>query len=144
MKLHIRLRTISFLIFTHNTHVYVQWMSYSVMWLYLIKCVFACSIFADQSQKYFLESTLFLQKLSKIQKLCCPVLATQSLVEPVACPSRKSKIEIFRDSLATHWRVNVSIAKKTWNIVQNFGILCFSWLRLVTCSWVEGLVTRGT
>ena len=48
----------------------------------------------------FLESTLFLQKLSKIQKLCCHVLATQSRVEPVTCPNRESITEIFCDSLA--------------------------------------------
>ena len=53
LKLHIRLRTISFLIFTYNTHVYVQWMSYSFMWLYLIKCVFTCLIFVDKSQFFF-------------------------------------------------------------------------------------------
>ena len=76
------------------------------------------------------------------QKLYCPVLATQSRVEPV--PSRESITEIFRDSLATHWRVNASVAKKTQNIFQKFGISCFSRLRLATCSWVEGLVARGT
>ena len=51
LKLHIRLRTISLLISTHITHVYVQWMSYSFVWLYLIKCVFTSSIFVDQTQK---------------------------------------------------------------------------------------------
>ena len=40
LKLHIRLRTISLLISTHNTQAYVQWMSYSFVWLYLLKCVF--------------------------------------------------------------------------------------------------------
>ena len=51
LKLHIRLRTISFLISTHITHVYVQWMPYLFVWLYLINCVFTCSIFVDQTQK---------------------------------------------------------------------------------------------
>ena len=41
------------LISTHIAHVYVQWMSYSFMWLYLIKCVFTCSISIDQPQKEF-------------------------------------------------------------------------------------------
>ena len=41
------------LISTHFTQVYVQWMSYSFVWLYLIKYVFACSIFVNQAQKYF-------------------------------------------------------------------------------------------
>ena len=43
---------------------------------------------------------MFLQKFQKNKiKLCGPVLATQSRVEPVACPSRESITEIFRDSL---------------------------------------------
>ena len=53
LKPHIWLRTISLLISTHITHVNVQWMSYSFMWLYLIKCVFTCSILVDQTQKVF-------------------------------------------------------------------------------------------
>ena len=53
LKFHIRLRTISLLIPTHITHAYIQWMAYSFVWLYLIKCVFTCSIFVDQTQKDF-------------------------------------------------------------------------------------------
>ena len=53
LKLHIRLRTISLLISTHNTKVYVQWMLYSFVWLYLIKCVFTCSIFVDSNTNFF-------------------------------------------------------------------------------------------
>ena len=55
LKLHIRLRTISLLISTHTTHVNVQWMPYSFVWLYLIKCVFICSILIDQTQKKILS-----------------------------------------------------------------------------------------
>ena len=55
LKLHIRLRTISLLISTHNTQVYIQWMSYSFVWLYLLKCVFTCSIFVDSNTKRFLS-----------------------------------------------------------------------------------------
>ena len=55
LKLHIRLRTISLLISTHNTQVYVQWMLYSFVWLYLLKCVFTCSIFVDSNTKRFLS-----------------------------------------------------------------------------------------
>ena len=58
--------------------------------------------------------------------------------------SRESITEIFRDSLATHQRVNASVAKKTQNILQKFRISCFSRLRLATCSRVEGLVASGT
>ena len=74
LKLHVRLRTISLLISTYNTHVYVQQMLYSFVWLYSIKCVFTGSIFVDQTQKdfwvfqLFLESILFLQKIVKIFK----------------------------------------------------------------------------
>ena len=57
----------------------------------------------------FLKVLSFYKKLSKIQKLCCPVLATQSRVEPVVCPSRESIQRFF----ATHWLVNASVTKKT-------------------------------
>ena len=55
LKLDIRLRTISLLIATHNTQVYVQWMPYSFVWLYSIKYVFTCSIFIDSNTKRFLS-----------------------------------------------------------------------------------------
>ena len=55
LKLQIRLRTISLLISTHNIHVYVQWMPYSFVWLYLIKCVFIYSVFVDSNTKRFLS-----------------------------------------------------------------------------------------
>ena len=53
LKLHIKLRTIPFLISTHITHVYVQWMPYSFVWLYLIKCVFTCSILLIKHKNIF-------------------------------------------------------------------------------------------
>ena len=55
LKLHIRLWNISLLISTHNTQVYVQWMPYSFVWLYLLKCVFTCSIFVDSNTKRLLS-----------------------------------------------------------------------------------------
>ena len=51
LKFHIRLRTVSLLVSTHITHVYVQWMPYSFVWLYLIKCVVHTQSYADQTQK---------------------------------------------------------------------------------------------
>ena len=54
LKFYIRLRTISLLISTHNTQVYVQWMPYLFVWLYLLKCVFTCSIFVNSNTKRFL------------------------------------------------------------------------------------------
>ena len=95
LKFHIRLRTISLLISTHNTQVYVQWMPYSFMWLYLIKCVFTCSIFVDSNTKRFLSvldvfgKYFIFTKTENFQKLCCPILATQSWVIQVTCYSRE-------------------------------------------------------
>ena len=53
LKHHIRLRTISFLIPTHITHVYVQWMPYSFVWLYLIKCVSHTQFLLIKHKKIF-------------------------------------------------------------------------------------------
>ena len=95
LKLHIRLRTISLLISTHNTQVYVQWMPYSFVWLCLLKCVFTCSIFVDSNAKIFLSvlnvfgKYFVFTKTEKFQKQCCPILATQSRVIQVTCYSRK-------------------------------------------------------
>ena len=132
LKLHIRLRTISLLISTHNTQVYVQWMSYSFIWLYLIKCVFTCSIFVDSNTKRFLSVLVVFgkyfvfAKIEKFQKQCCPVLATQSWVRQVAFSqvdfgdlftsgrsSREGYIEIFAIQLATPSWVRLPVAKNT-------------------------------
>ena len=59
-------------------------------------------------------------------------------------PHSRTHIEIFRDSLVTHWRVNASVAKKTKNIIQKYGFSCFSWLKLATYQQMEGLIARGT
>ena len=75
LKLHIRLRTISLLISTHNTQVYVQWMPYSFVWLYLIKCVFTCSIFLDSNIKRFLSvfgKYFVFTKTENFQKIVLP------------------------------------------------------------------------
>ena len=74
LKLHIKLRTVSFFISIHFTQVYVQWMPYSFVWLYLIKCVFTRSIFVDQTQKDFLSvlvvfgKSFVFAKMSKFSK----------------------------------------------------------------------------
>ena len=110
LKLHIRLRTISLLISTHNTQVCVQWMPYSFVWLYLIKCVFTCSIFFDSNIKRFLSvlgvfgKYFIFTKTEKFQKQCCPVLATQSRVIQVACYSRKLAGWFWR--LVCEWKVH--------------------------------------
>ena len=142
LKLHIRLRTISLLIFTHNTQVYVQWMSYSFMWLYLIKCVFTCSIFVDSNTKWFLSvlgvfgKYFVFTKIEKFQKQCCPVLATLSRVIQVACYSRELvgwfwrlvhewKVQlrgVHRDSLASQIS---SHEKHLANFFKSLGLKCF-------------------
>ena len=110
LKFHIKLRTISLLISTHNTQVYVQWMSYSFMWLYLIKCVFICSIFVDSNTKRFLSVSgvfgkyfVFTKTEKKFQKQCCPILVTQSRVRQVACHSRELTGRFWR--LVCKWKV---------------------------------------
>ena len=68
-------------------------MPYSFVWLYLLKCVFTCSIFVDSNTNFFLSvlgifgKYFVFTKIEKFQKLCCPVLATQSRVIQVACYS---------------------------------------------------------
>ena len=116
LKLHIRLRTISLLISTHNTQVYVQWMPYSFVWLYLIKCVFTHSIFFDSNTKRFLSilgvfgKYFVFTKIEKFQKQCCPVLATWSWVSLVACPLSRAHTVGFRNSvwwLVCEWKLQL-------------------------------------
>ena len=70
-------------------------MSYSFVWLYLLKCVFTYSIFVDSNTKRFLSvigvfgKYFVFTKTEKFQKQYCPVLATQSRVIQVACYSRE-------------------------------------------------------
>ena len=109
LKLHIRLRTISLLISTHNTQVYVQWMPYSFVWLCLIKCVFTCSIFVDSNTKIFLSVLVVfgkyfvLSKTENFKKQYCPVLATQSRVSQVACHNCELTGKFWR--LVREWKV---------------------------------------
>ena len=109
LKLHIRLRTISLLISTHNTQVYVQWMPYSFVWLYLLKCVFTCSIFVDSNTKKFFSVLGFFgkyfvfTKIENFQKQYCPILATQLRVIQVACYSRELACWFWR--LVCEWKV---------------------------------------
>ena len=111
LKLHIRLRTISLLISTHYTQVYVQWMPYLFVWLYLLKCFFTCSIFVDSNIKRFLSvlgvfgKYFVFTKIEKFQKQCCPVLATQSRVIQVAYYSRELAGWFWR--LVREWKVQL-------------------------------------
>ena len=59
---------------THITHVYVQWMPYSFVWLYLIKMWCTCSNICWSNPKRFLSVLVFfgkyfdLKSFTKIQK----------------------------------------------------------------------------
>ena len=83
-------------------------MPYSFVWLYLIKCVFTCSIFVDSNTKRFLsvlvvlESILFFKNW-KFQKQCCPILATQLRVSQVACHNCELAGQFWR--LVHKWNV---------------------------------------
>ena len=136
LKLHIRLRTISLLISTHNTQVYVQWMSYSFVWLYLIKCVFTCSIFVDSNTKRFLSflgvfgkyfvftktenfknSVALFWRLSR-ESFKSHATAASSRVDfgdlfASERSNREGYIEIFAAQLATPSQVDLPIIKNT-------------------------------
>ena len=109
LKFHIRLRIISLLISTHNTQVYIQWIPYSFVWLYFLKCVFTCSIFVDSNIKRFLSvlgvfgKYFVFTKTKKFQKQCCLVLATQSWVIQVACYRHELACWFWR--LVYEWKV---------------------------------------
>ena len=136
LKLHIRLRTISLLISTHNTQVYVQWMSYSFVWLYLIKCVFTCLIFVDSNTKRFLSILVvfgkyfvftktknFKNSVALFWQLSCGsdkshVIVTFSQVGfgnlfTSGRSNRKGYTEIFAAQLATPLRVRLPVVKNT-------------------------------
>ena len=101
LKLHIKLRTIPFLISTHITHVYVQWMPYSFVWLYLIKCVFTCSILVDQIQFFFWSVSVVFgkyfvsTKIVKISKTVLPCFGDSVVGWSSRMPQSRAHIEIF-------------------------------------------------
>ena len=84
-------------------------MPYSFVWLYLMKCVFTCSIFVNSSTKRFLSVfrcfwKVFCLKNLNISKIqCCPVLAAQSRVCQVASLSRVFAGHFWR--LVREWKV---------------------------------------
>ena len=149
LKLHIRLRTISLMISTHNTQVYVQWMPYSFVWLYLLKCVFTCSIFVDSNTKIFLSVLgvfgkffFFLQKLkifknsvalfwqlnrgsSKSHALATSLRVNLGDLFTSERSSHEGYTEIFTAQLATPSRVDLPIVKNTYKIFHNFVFECF-------------------
>ena len=84
-------------------------MPYSFVWLYLMKCVFTCSIFVNSSTKIFFECfrcfwKVFCLKNLKFSKIkFCPVLAAQSRVCQVASLSHVFAGHFWR--LVREWKV---------------------------------------
>ena len=84
-------------------------MPYSFVWLYLIKCVFTCSIFVNSSTKRFLSVfrwfwKVFWFKNLKVSKIqFCPVLAALSRVCQGASLSRIFAGRFWR--LVREWKV---------------------------------------
>ena len=109
LKLHIRRRIISLLILTHNTQVYVQWMSYSFVWLYLIKCIFHILNLCWFKHKKIFEcfrcfwKVFCSSKIENFKNYFCSVLVTQSWVSQVACHSRELAGQFWR--LVCEWKV---------------------------------------
>ena len=106
LKLHIRLRTISLLISTHNTQVYVQWMPHLFLWLYLIKCFFTYSIFVNSNTKILLSVLVVFGKYFVL-----------------------TKIENFKNSVALFWRLSHRLDKSHATIESSqvgFGNLFMS------------------
>ena len=97
--------------YPHTTQVYVQWMSYSFVWLYLLKCVFTCSIFIDSNTKRFFSvlsvfgKYFVFTKIEKFQKQCCPVLVTQLRVIQVTYFSRELACWVWW--LVREWKVQL-------------------------------------
>ena len=103
----------------------------------------------------------FCKKCQNFKKQCCPVLATQSRVSPVACPNHESTQRFF----ATHWRVNAPVAKilriffkiwvfniscdSVWRLVRGWKVQSWEGSKifvayLMTLSWVELPVAKNT
>ena len=144
LKLHFRLRTISLLIFIHITHVYFQWIPYSFVWLYLIKCVSHAQFLLIKHKNIFecfscfWKLFCFYKKCENFQKQCCPILATWSQVSPVArsysrflqltgrslSQSRKTLRKIFIlgfSRLVRGWKLQLRRLQKNFrNSLRNF------------------------
>ena len=88
------------------------------MWLYLLKCVFTCSIFVDSNTKRFLSvlsvigKYFVFTKTEKFQKQCCLVLATQSQVIQVTCYSR--------ELVGWFWRLDRKWKVQSWGVHKDF------------------------
>ena len=133
LKFHIRLRTISLLISTHNTQVYIQWMPYSFVWLYLIKCVFTYSIFVDSNTKRFLSvlgvfgKYFVFTKNWKFSKIVLPCFGDSV----AGHPSRMLQPRARRSVLATCSQVKGLVASRETPVAsssRSFGENFHDWI----------------
>ena len=127
LKLHIRLRTISLLISTHITHVYIQWMPYSFVWLYLIKCVSHAQFLLVKHKNIFwvfwllMESIFFFIKMSKISKTMLPCSGNLVAGKPNCMAPVASLLSIFT-RLSSGSRLQ---SRKRLEDIQKFWVFRF-------------------
>ena len=124
LNLHIRLRTISILIPTHITHVYVQWMSYSFVWLRLIKCVSHTQFLLIKHKKIF-------ECFNCFWKVFCFWKNIKNFKNSVALfwrfdrgsiQSHALNRELTQMGFTTLWWVNVLVAKNDLEIFSKFWV----------------------
>ena len=152
LKLHIRLGTISLLISTHNTQVYVQWMPYSFVWLYLIKCAYTCLVFVNSNIKRFLSvlvvfgkyfiftktenfknSVALFWRLNRESSKLHATIASSRVDFGDLFASERSNRERYTEIFTTPSRVYLPVVKNTWKIFSQFWLWVFWWLALATC-----------
>ena len=125
-------------------------MSYSFVWLYLMKCVFTCSIFVKSSTKRFLSilgvfGKYFVWKIWKFQKSSFALfwrlsrgyvksrasVASSRVFFGDSFTSGRSSCEvhseIFAAQLATHSRVDLPSANKSPKLTRNLAIEACDW-----------------
>ena len=148
LKLYIRLRTISILIPIHITHVYVQWMLYSFVWLYLIKCVSHTQFLLIKHKKIF-ECFNYFWKVYCFWKVFFFCKNIKNFKNSVALFWRFDRGSIqshapslHRSFLRLTGRSTSRSQKRVRKFFQNFGFLNFSQLGLATCLRVEAPVAR--
>ena len=127
MNLHIRLRNISHLVPTHITHIYVQWMPYSIVWLYLIKCVVHTQSYVIKHKKIFEYFSFFgkcfcFEKFQKIQKFYNFVFGDSLAGHSSRKALVASLLRRFHDSLASE---NSSHEKHLENFSKFLGFCLF-------------------
>ena len=93
-------------------------MPYSFVCLYLMKCVFTCSIFINSNTKRFLSvlgvfGKYFVRKIWKFSKIhFCPILATQLRVSQIVSLSSVFAGQFWQ--LVHEWKV------QSWGLLRDF------------------------